>query len=65
MKADEKILNIIEDHANIVHAIDSICCSIENGTEMPNYIPVLNDLMITDQLSLINETIKKLRQKLM
>lgn len=64
MENSERLINIVEDHANMVHAIDSIACAIENGTEMPNFIPVMNDTVVTDQLGAICETITKLRKKL-
>lgn len=58
-------LGIIQDHALICHAIDSICCAMENGTEMPNFIPVTNDPLVSDQLGRIAETITILRKKLL
>ena len=65
MENNMRLIDIVEDHAMIVHTIDSIACSIENGTEMPNFIPVLNDTLVTDQLGKICETITKLRKKLL
>ena len=59
MKNSDRLINIIEDHALMVHAIDSIYCALENGTPMPNFIPVLNDTLITDQLSRIAEALNK------
>ena len=70
-KANEKIFSfsevveIIEDHTRICDTLDSICCAIENGTEMPNFIPVCNDTMVSDQLGKIAETITNLRKKLL
>lgn len=70
-KANEKVFSfnevveIIEDHTRVCDTLDSICCSIENGCEMPNYIPVCNDTMVSDQLSKICETITNLRKKLL
>lgn len=55
----------IEDHTRVCDVIDAICCAIENGTDMPNYVPVCNDLMLTDQLGKICETITTLRKKLL
>lgn len=60
-RVSERMINIIEDHAMIVHAIDSIACAIKNGTAMPNFIPVLNDTVVTDHLSKICECINKSR----
>ena len=65
MKKNERLLNIIEDHAMMTHALDSIATAIENGTDMPNFVPVMNDTMKTDQFSLICETITKLRKALL
>ena len=59
MKPSERLLNTIEDHALMVHTIDSICCALENGTPMPNFIPVMNDAVVTDQLSKIAEALNK------
>lgn len=65
MEANRKVISVIEDHVRVCDTLDSICCAIENGTEMPNYIPVCNDTLVTDQLSKICETITKLRKKLL
>lgn len=62
---DDRIVDIIEDHTMMAHAIDSICCALENGEEMPNYIPMMNDTLVTDQLGRICEHINKLRKKLL
>lgn len=63
--AENRTIDIIEDHARVCDTIDAICCSIENGTDMPNYIPVCNNAMVTDQLGKIAECITKLRKKLL
>ena len=65
MENSDKLINIIEDFAMMRHAVDSICCAIENGTDMPNFIPVMNDAVLTDQLCKISETITALRRKLL
>ena len=62
MKNSNKEIEIIQDHARVCDTIDSICCAIENGTAMPNFIPVCNDTILSDQLSKICETITKLRK---
>lgn len=61
VKEESRLIGIVEDHALMCHFIDSLVCSIENGTELPNFIPVLNDVMVSDQLSRIAETIQKYR----
>ena len=60
---NEQVIGIIQDHTRVTDTIDSICCAIENGTEMPNFIPVCNDSMVSDQLGKICEEITKLRKK--
>ncbi len=62
---NEQVIEIIQDHTRVTDTIDSICCAIENGTEMPNFIPVCNDTMVSDQLGKIAETITNLRKKLL
>ena len=62
MKNSDRLINIIEDHAMIVHMIDSMCCALENGTPMPNFIPVLNDTIVTDQLGKIAEALSSKRK---
>lgn len=64
MEDNEKILRIIQDHTRVSDTLDAICCAIENGGDMPNFIPVCSDTMLTDQLSMICETITKLKKKL-
>lgn len=61
MKTDSDMLEIVEDHVRIVDFIDHIVCAIENGTAMPNFVPVLHDLLVTDQLGRIAEAITSLR----
>lgn len=65
MENSERLINIIEDHANICQFLDGVHTAIINGTEMPNYVPVLNDTLLTDQLGIIAETITNLRKKLL
>ena len=65
MIVTDKVLGIIQDHTRVTDTIDSICCAIKNGTEMPNFIPVCNDTTLSDQLSQICETITTLRKKLL
>ena len=62
---NDQVIEIIQDHTRVTDTIDSICCAIENGTEMPNFIPVCNDTMVSDQLGKICEEITKLRKKLL
>lgn len=60
MKASDRLLNIIEDHANITQFIDQVCCALENGDrQMPNFVPVLHDTLVTDQLGLIAEKLNR------
>lgn len=65
MENSNKVIDIIEDHTRVTDTIDMICCAIENGTDMPNFIPVCNDTILSDQLSKICETITTLRKKLL
>ena len=65
MQIDQQILDTIQDHTRVTDTIDSICCAIENGCDMPNFIPVCNDTTVSDQLGLICETITKLRKQLL
>lgn len=65
MENNERIANIIEDYALMRHTIDCIGYALKEGKDMPNYIPVMNDGVITDQLSKICETITTLRKKLL
>ncbi len=63
MRVDDRIIGIIEDHESIVQTIDAICCALENDTPMPQYIPVLNDLSVTDHLCKICEALNKMRHE--
>jgi len=65
MEIEKKVIEIIEDHTRVTDTVDQICCAIENGTPMPNFIPVCNDAMVSDQLGKICETITNLRKKLL
>lgn len=66
MKVDKEILEIIQDHTLTIQFLDQLCCSIENPkVELPNFIPVTNDSMITERLTTITEHIKELRKKLL
>lgn len=65
MENNERVLNIIEDHIVICNYLDAICCALENGTDMPNFSPITNDMMVGEQLEKICETFTKLRRKLL
>ena len=57
----ERIIDIVEDHALICSFLDQVSCSIENGVDMPNFVPVLNDSLVSDQLGRIAEELKKMK----
>lgn len=60
MKVNDRIINIIEDHACITQFLDQLSCAIENDdTEMPNFVPVLHDTLVTDQLGRIAGKLNK------
>lgn len=59
MKMSDRVIDIIEDHESIVQTLDGMVSAIENGLEMPNFIPVLHDTLVTDHLSTICEKLKK------
>jgi len=61
MEGTRQIIEIIEDHAMMADILNSICCALKNGTSMPNYIPVMNDGVITDQLGKICEALTQLQ----
>jgi len=64
MKVSDRILNIIEDHACITQFLDQVCCALENGdTDMPNFVPVLHDTLVTDQLSIIARNLTERRKR--
>lgn len=63
MRVSKEILDIIQDHARVTDTLDMICSAIENGIDMPNFVPVCNDVMVSDQLTKICETITELRKK--
>lgn len=60
-----RIIDNIEDYTRVRDWLDSVCCSIENGMQMPNYIPVCNEPMLTDQMSKVSECIENLRKRLL
>lgn len=60
MKATDKLIEKIEDFARVCDFLDSVCCAIENNMELPNFIPMCNDSMLTDQLTKIAERLGKL-----
>lgn len=61
MTINDRIINIIEDHESIVQVLDQIYTALKGGKPMPNYIPLLNDAIVTDQLSVICEELNKKR----
>ena len=64
MKTGKEVLEVIQDHANITQFIDQVCCYLENDDlQKPNYIPVLHDVLVTDQLGVILRHIVKDRHE--
>jgi len=59
MNPTESLIGMIEDFARVRDFLDAVCCSIENGTQLPNFIPVCNDALITDELGKICEELKR------
>jgi hypothetical protein len=65
MEASKDIIEIVEDYTRVTDYLGNLCCAIENPkVEMPNFIPVCNDSLVTDRLTTITEHIKDLRKKL-
>ena len=62
MKVDDRILNIIEDHESVTQTIIQIVSALQENKPMPNYIPLLHDTLVTDQLSIICEKLNALRK---
>lgn len=66
MKVNKEILEIIQDHTRVTDFLDALCCAIENPkVELPNFIPICNDSLVTERLTQIAEHIKDLRKKLL
>ena len=66
MKVNKEVLEIIQDHTRVTDFLDALCCSIENPkVEIPNFIPICNDSLVTERLTQITEHIKELRKKLL
>lgn len=60
MMVSKNVLEVVQDHANITQFIDQVCCYLENDeVPKPNYIPVLHDTLVTDQLTMILEHLNK------
>ena len=65
MGNSDRLIDIVEDHEGIRQFLNAVCFAIESGTDMPNFVPVLNDTLVTDQLGMISHTITELRKKLL
>lgn len=66
MSDSDKVIEIIEDHVRVTDYLDQLCCAIENPKiELPNFVPVCNDSLVTDRLTTIAEHVKDLRKKLL
>ena len=64
MMISDNVLEVIQDHANITQFLDQLCCYLENDDlQKPNYIPVLHDVLVTDQLGTILRHIRKDRHE--
>ena len=55
MWKDNRIIDIIEDHESIVQTLGAISIALRTNKPLPNFIPVLNDTLVTDYLSDICE----------
>ena len=66
MESNKDFIEIIEDHVRVADYLDQLCCAIENPkVELPNFIPICNDSLVTERLTQITEHIKGLRKKLL
>lgn len=57
MKFNERIVNIIEDHALVVDFLSELAWSIRNGDAPPRHIPSLSDSATMDALGVVCEAI--------
>lgn len=66
MEQSKDFIEIVEDHVRVTDYLNQLCCAIENPhVELPNFIPMCNDSLVTDRLTTITEHIKELRKKLL
>ena len=64
MELNDRMIDIIEDHAQIVQFLDNLCCAVENPDLCaPRFIPMLNDQLVTDRLTKITEYITRVRKE--
>lgn len=61
-KMGDRLLDTVEDFARVSDMLSQIAYSIRTGCEYPNYIPCMNDALLTDLLSDIIYELKKLRR---
>lgn len=61
MENNERMLNIIEDHALICSFLVQLVYAIENDADVPNFVPVPNDTLLADRLGTIAGEIKRMR----
>lgn len=62
MVYSDRVVNIIEDHESIVQTLSAIVFAIKNKKPMPQFIPILNDTLVTDHLCVICEELNKLNK---
>lgn len=58
----DRVIEIVEDHAVTNNFICSVYRSLCNGTPLPEEVPTLHDLIMTDVLSMLCERINELRK---
>lgn len=63
MDADNRLIDIVEDHAIICDVLVRINIALSSGRDLPYVIPVLNDTEMTDHLTRIVEHLKKTRHE--
>lgn len=59
MNVDDRILNIIEDHALVTQFLGQLYCALKDErVAFPNFVPFLNDSIVTDYLGVIAEALR-------
>jgi hypothetical protein len=64
MESNDRLIDIIEDYESVKQFIIAMHSAIVSGNDMPNFVPVMNDSLMTDFLGEISQTITQLRRKL-
>lgn len=60
---NDRLIAIVQDYALLTEYLNELCCAIHNkNLDLPNFVPVMNDELVSAQLEEITKCIREYKK---